>query len=77
MTLLLLLFGEIFPKTLATRYADSISLKIAKIYAGMQILFFPIIRPVEKIMKLLQRKKESEKITDEEIEAFIDLGKDS
>lgn len=76
-TLLLLLFGEIFPKTLATRYADSISLKIAKIYAGMQILFFPIIRPVEKIMKLLQRKKESEKITDEEIEAFIDLGKDS
>ncbi|MBO4516974.1 DUF21 domain-containing protein [bacterium] len=26
MTILLLLFGEIFPKTLATRYADRISL---------------------------------------------------
>lgn len=76
-TLLLLLFGEIFPKTLATRYADVISLKISKIYTGMQILFFPIIRPVEKIMKLLQKREEGEKITDEEIEAFIDLGKDS
>jgi CBS domain containing-hemolysin-like protein len=54
-----------------------ISLKISKIYTGMQFLFFPIIRPVEKIMKLLQRREEGEKITDEEIEAFIDLGKDS
>lgn len=76
-TLLLLLFGEIFPKTLATRYADTIALKISKIYLGMQILFFPIVWIVEKLMKLLQKKKTDTKITDEEIEAFIDLWKDS
>lgn len=76
-TLLLLLFGEIFPKTLATRYADTIALKISKIYLGMQVLFFPIVWIVEKLMKLLQKKKTDTKITDEEIEAFIDLWKDS
>ena len=76
-TLLLLLFGEIFPKTLATRYADTIALKISKIYLGMQVLFFPIVWVVEKLMKLLQKKKTDTKITDEEIEAFIDLWKDS
>jgi Mg2+/Co2+ transporter CorB len=31
-TLLLLLFGEIFPKTLAIRYSDKIALAVSKIY---------------------------------------------
>lgn len=76
-TLLLLIFGEIFPKTFATRYADILSLRIAKIYSFLQIIFYPIIRPVEKLMKFLQKKSTPTKITDEEIEAFIELGKNS
>lgn len=76
-TILLLLFGEIFPKTLATRYADKISLTVSKVYKFLQIILFPIIRCIEKLMKALQKKHvEDQKITDEEIEAFIDMWQD-
>jgi CBS domain containing-hemolysin-like protein len=71
-TILLLIFGEIFPKTLATRYADKISLSVAHIYKFLQIILFPVIRCIEKLMKALQKKKVENKVTDEEIEAFID-----
>lgn len=76
-TLLLLLFGEIFPKTLATRYADRIALWVSGIYSFLQIILFPIIRCIEKLMKLLQRKKVDNKITDEEVDAFIEMWNNS
>lgn len=78
-TILLLFFGEIFPKTLATRYADKIALSVSKVYQILQIVLFPVIWFIENIMKLLQKKapKTNNKITDEEIEAFIDKWQDS
>jgi len=76
-TILLLIFGEIFPKTLATRYADKISLSVSHIYKFLQIILFPVIRCIEKLMKALQRRKVENKVTDEEIEAFIDKWQDS
>ena len=76
-TLLLLIFGEIFPKTLATRYADQIALWVSGVYCFLQIILFPVIWCIEKLMKLLQKKKVDNKITDEEVEAFIDMGHDS
>jgi len=77
-TILLLIFWEIFPKTLATRYADKISLAVSKVYRYLQIVLFPVIRCIEKLMKVLQKKKQdNQKITDEEIEAFIDMWNDS
>ncbi len=76
-TLLVLILGEIFPKTLATRYADKIALWVSGIYKILQIILFPIIRCLEKLMKILQKKKVDNKITDEELEAFIDMGHDS
>lgn len=76
-TILLLLFWEIFPKTLATRYASKIALSVSKIYNFLQIILFPIIRCIEKLMKLLQKKKTETKVTDEDLEAFIDMSKDS
>jgi len=72
-TLLILLFGEIFPKSLALKYADTISLKTARIYYALQLFLFPIVRTIEKITLLLKVKK-TQKMTDEEIEAFIDMG---
>jgi len=76
-TLLLLLFWEIFPKTLATRYADKIALSVSKIYVLLQIILSPIVVFVDFLMKKLQRKTTISTVTDEEIEAFIDMGKDS
>lgn len=76
-TVLLLIFGEIFPKTLATRYADRIALSVSKIYLWLQVILFPVIWCIEKLMKVLQKKKVENKVTDEEIEAFIEKWQDS
>lgn len=76
-TLLLLLFGEIFPKTLAIRYADKIALSVSKVYILLQIILYPVVVSVDYLMRVLQKKTTISTVTDEEIEAFIDMGKDS
>ena len=43
MTLLLLVFGEIIPKSFATRYNQRISLSVAKPMQILQTILFPII----------------------------------
>tara|TARA_Y100001960_G_C14621503_1_gene800946 strand:- start:652 stop:780 length:129 start_codon:yes stop_codon:yes gene_type:complete len=41
------------------------------------IILFPIIVLIEGIIKVFSKKEFAEEITEEEIESFIDLGKDS
>lgn len=76
-TLLLLLFWEIFPKTWATRNADKIALSVSKIYLILEYILYPIVVVVDFLMKKLQKNASLDDVTDEEIEAFIDMGKDS
>ncbi len=76
-TLLLLLFWEIFPKTLAIRYSDDIALAVSKVYILLQIVLYPVVVSVDYLMRLLQKKTTISTVTDEEIEAFIDMWKDS
>lgn len=76
-TLLLLLFWEIFPKTLAIRYADKIALSVSKIYVFLEIILYPIVVVVAFLMKKLQKKKIENFLTNEEVEAFIDMWKNS
>lgn len=74
-TLLLLLFWEILPKTIATRYSETIALSVAKIYLVLGKILFPIVIVVEYTMKLFQKKSQKQHIiTDEEIESFIEMG---
>lgn len=72
-TLLILLFGEIFPKSLALKYSEAIALKVTRIYYILQFILFPIVWIVEILTRLLKWKK-TQTMTDEEIEAFIDIG---
>lgn len=72
-TLLLLLFGEIFPKTFATRYSEQISLWVAPIYIRISRIFYPIIWIIEKLMKTMNKWDTLEEITEEEVESFIEL----
>lgn len=76
-TMLLLIFWEIFPKTVATKNTEKISLSVAKSFLLLGKILTPIIFLVEKLMKLLQKGKKHiiETITDEELEAFIEQGK--
>ena len=43
LTLLVLIFGEITPKTVATLHSDSISLKYARIIYGLMWILTPVI----------------------------------
>jgi hypothetical protein len=52
-------------------------LSVSKIYVLLQIILSPIVVFVDFLMKKLQRKTTISTVTDEEIEAFIDMGKDS
>lgn len=75
-TFLLLLFWEIIPKSIASKNASKIALFVAPIYKFLIFLFFPIIIFIEIIIKNFAWKPKTHKITDEEIESFIDMWRD-
>lgn len=74
-TILVLLFGEIFPKTFATANAEKISLFIAPFYTWLVKLLFPIIIVIERMMKGLTKKQKKTAISESDLEAFIELSK--
>ncbi len=55
MTVSIVLFAEILPKTIAVRYADAISLRIAGFMRLLLFLLFPILLIVQAVMWLLLR----------------------
>lgn len=78
MTFLVLVFGEITPKSFATKYSAQMSLMVARPLYILQIIFSPIIWILDKIVKVLIKWMGSdvreEQISEEEIKAFIDMG---
>ena len=77
-TILLLLFWEILPKTFATTHAEKISLIIAPFYTWLVKVLYPLIVAIEWLMKGLNRKdKKRAAVSESDLEAFIDLSKQS
>lgn len=76
-TFLILIFGEIVPKSFATKNAENISLKVAPLYKFLMFVLFPVVFLLEILIKVFTGKNVATKVTDEEIESFIDLWKDS
>ena len=76
-TFLLLLFGEIIPKSVATKNAATISLIVAPIYKFLMFILYPIISILEYLIKLFSRGGSVEQITEDEIESFVDMWRDS
>lgn len=78
MTFFVLVFGEITPKSFATRYSTKMSLAVARPLYLLQIIFSPIIWILDKIVKVLIKLLGSdyneEQISEEEIKALIDIG---
>lgn len=77
-TIVLLLFGEILPKTMATRVALSYGLLISPVYIVLIRFFKPLIWVVERIIKLFDSRSSSHirQVNQEEIEALVDIAKD-
>lgn len=49
LTFLIIIFGEILPKTLGERYAEPISLLLAQPLIGLTFLFTPLVLVLEKV----------------------------
>ncbi len=73
MTLLILIFGEIFPKSIATRNNVAIArLVIIPLY-WLSILFAPIIFMLNFIPKLTGKMKKKPQVTEEELMTFVEV----
>lgn len=72
-TLFLLLFWEIIPKSFASKNAQLISLLVAPLYKFLITIFFPIIIIIKLVIKIFSGKKAVENITDDEIKSFLDM----
>lgn len=77
-TILILLFGEIFPKTFANQHTEKISLFIAPIYVFLIKIFHPIILVIQWMMQGLSKKGDKKvSISESDFEAFVDLSRKS
>ncbi|MDY4984999.1 MAG: CNNM domain-containing protein [Treponema sp.] len=82
-TVLLLIFGEITPKTISTRCPDTIAYGLSGFVKLVYILMYPIVKIVTFISKIILRcmgiklnnKKQS--YTEEEIKTFFDISSES
>lgn len=76
MTVLIIIFGEILPKSYAKENAESLSLVIGGIYYGLVIVLKPIIKVfmfLKELTAKLYRKKEPEpSVTEDELNVIID-----
>ena len=73
MTFLLLVFGEVFPKSIATRNNLLIArMAIYPVY-WLSLLFFPVIKFLNFIPWLTGRIKQSSTITEEELITFVEV----
>ncbi len=76
-TFLILLFGEIIPKSFATKNAEKISLTVSFTYRILMKILYPIIIIIEAITKVFTWWKANIKITNDEIKNFLDLWKEA
>ena len=77
-TILILIFWEIVPKTYAQQNCESISLKIAPFYFYLTKILSPIIWCLSLLTKKINKRSEDDKeISQEEVEAFIERAAES
>ncbi len=77
MTFLILVFGEITPKTFATQNAERVSLIAARPIELLSIALSPIVKILESISRFMTRllgSKEEREITEEELRTIVTLG---
>ncbi len=75
-TLVILIFGEITPKSIATKYADSISLAIARIIHFFVTIFKPIVVILNSVTGFIVRlfggdRQIGPTLTEEELKTYV------
>ena len=78
MTMILLVFGEITPKSYCAIHAEPISRRYARVILGMQFTLYPIVRALEGVTKGIFQVTGSDEtpkpMSEEEVRAVIDVG---
>ena len=78
LTALILIFGEITPKTLAQKYSESFSRMVAHPLNGLTWLFSPIVwlinRLIQTLMKIFKAENPIQTMSEEELLAMVDIG---
>jgi len=73
MTLLILVFGEIVPKSVAVQNAEKISLIGAKLVIFLEILLSPVLYLFESLTHLITKSEATKTLTESELRAAITL----
>jgi len=74
LTIMLLIFSEIIPKSVGARYWRSLAIPVAMMVNVMIYTMFPVVWLSKKITKLLAGGKPQEKVDREEIAALTEIG---
>lgn len=77
MTLLILIFSEIIPKTIGTSHWKSLTGFAAKAIHGLIIILYPLVRCVEALQKHITPKTSETAISREEVGAMADVAEES
>lgn len=75
LTLLILIFSEIIPKTIGARYWRQLALPSAAILEGMIYVSYPLVLISKWITKIFSSDKQQATVSREEIAAMASLGK--
>ena len=83
LTLLILIFGEISPKTMATLHAEKMSLAISGIIEGLMWILTPVIFVINKIaagflwLLRIDSKNKNKAMTEEELRTIVDVSQET
>ena len=79
MTFLILVFGEITPKTFASQNSERISLIVARPIELLSIILSPVVKVfsiISKIMSKLLGSKKEVQLSEEELKTIVTMGRD-
>jgi magnesium and cobalt exporter, CNNM family len=74
LTILILFFSEIIPKTIGAIFWRKLALPSAIVIIGMIYISYPLVVISEFITKIISKNKESQKVSREEVVALAHLG---
>lgn len=74
LTILILIFSEVIPKTIGARYWRQLAVPAARTIRVLVYILYPLVRISEVFTRIIIRKKRSQTITREEIAVLANLG---
>ena len=74
LTLLILIFSEIIPKTIGASYWRNLAIPCARIIHVLVIVTYPLVLMSELITHIFSRKKQQTSVSREEVSAMVTVG---